>query len=261
MALKYLNFSKEEWIGRMLPKEEELSQRLTNPLALADPEAIVPCGETLLQRETWPEIVLGIGLNTGRSLAEILKSGVFRAGTAYSLLFAGPMTIEEQMSPFFEIPTFARAELVLEALSRVRQMFGMQFAFVSRRDVGRQCGPMIEQAVVWHFGDLMPQRPGKKLEGYKSLTRGVASRLFVQYYCPEPVDELLYMATVQQNRRVLETTSEEERFRFAIAAGFLDYVLLDNFGGYDERKGIRLGESGVEVLEVFRETVAGPGAQ
>jgi hypothetical protein len=261
LALKYLNFAREEWISMTLPGEEELSRRLKSPLALADPEAIVACGETLLKSETWPEMVLGIGLNTGRTLAEILKTGVFRAKTTYSLLFASPITVEEKMSEWFEIPTFARAELVLEALSRVRQMFGMQFAFVTRRDVGRQCGPMIEPAVIWHFGHLVPLRPSKKPEGYKSLIRGVASRLFVHYYCPEHVDELLYLATVQQNRRMLEASSEKERLTFAITAGFLDYVLLDGSGGYDERKGIRLGEPGVEVPSVFRETVPGRQVQ
>lgn len=116
--------------------------------------------EQLLQTTTWPEVILGIGFNTGRSLAEILKTGIFRAKTAYSVLFSGPLTVYEQMCPFFEIPTFSRAEVVLEALTRVRQMFGMQFAFVSRQDVGRQCGPMIRQAAYHHFGNLVPLRAG-----------------------------------------------------------------------------------------------------
>jgi hypothetical protein len=44
--------------------------------------------EQLLQTTTWPEVILDIGFNTGRSLAEILKTGIFRAKTAYSVLFS-----------------------------------------------------------------------------------------------------------------------------------------------------------------------------
>jgi hypothetical protein len=132
VALKYMNYSMEEWTQMVLPGEEELQLRLAQPLFLTDPEVLVARGEQLLWMQTWPEVVLGIGLNTGRSLAEILKTGVFRAKTAYSVLFAGPMTVYEQMCPFFEVPTFSRAEVVLDALERVRQMFGMQLAYVSR---------------------------------------------------------------------------------------------------------------------------------
>jgi hypothetical protein len=260
LALKYLNFSTEEWTQMALPAKETLQARLMQPLVLADLNALLGRGEQLLQMETWPELVLGIGLNTGRSLAEILKTGVFRTKTEYSVLFAGPMTIYEQMSAFFEVPTFARADAVLEALSRVRQMFGMQFAFVSRRDVGRQCGPLVRQVAYQHFGDLVSLRPGEQ-DLYKSLTRGLYACLATHLYCPTWVDEWHYMATIQNTRWVLEATSEEERLTMAIAASFLDYVLLDGTGGYDQRKGIRLGETGVDVLEVFRDVGLGEEAQ
>jgi len=256
LALKYMNFSTEEWTQISLPKEEELQARLAHPLALSDPQALVEKAEQLLQTTTWPEVILGIGFNTGRSLAEILKTGIFRAKTAYSVLFSGPLTVYEQMCPFFEIPTFTCAEVVLEALTRVRQMFGMQFAFVSRQDVGRQCGPMIKQAAYYHFGNLVPLRAGTQ-DLYKPLTRGVYACLSAYYYCPSQVDELVYMATVQNYRRVLEAPTEEERLTFALAASFLDYVLLDAQGACDRRKGIRLGEPGIELLEVFQEKRTG----
>lgn len=251
LALKYLNFSTEEWTQMSLPSEEALQARVLQPLFLADPDAVLERGEQLLQMQTWPEIVVGIGLNTGRSLAEILKTGVFRPKTAYSVLFSGPLTVYEQMCPFFEVPTFARADVVLEACLRVRQMFGMQFAFVSRRDVGRQCGPLVRQSAYQYFGEMIPLRPGGQ-ELYKSLSRGVSVCLATHAYCPNWVDGLQYMATIQNLRRVLEATSEEERLTLATAASFLDYVLLDRSGEYDRRKGTRLWEPEVEVLEAFR---------
>jgi len=252
LALKYMNFSTEEWTQMGEPREEEVQSRLGQPLVLTQPEVLIERGESLLQMETWPEIVLGIGVNTGRSLAEILKTGLFGSKTTYSVLFAGPMTVYEQMCPFFEVPTFTRAELVLEALRRVRQMFGMQFAYVSRRDVGRQCGPMIRQAAYQHFGDLVPLRPGEA-DLYKSLTRGVYERLATYYFCPSHIDELIYMATITGARRVLAASSAEERVTAALTTSFFEYVMGDGSGGCDRRKGMRLDESGIEVLEVFQE--------
>jgi hypothetical protein len=76
----------------------------------------------------------------------------------------------------------------------------------------------------------------------------VHARLSAYYYCPSQVDELVYMATVQNYRRVLEAPSEEERLTFALVASFLDYVLLDAQGTCDRRKGMRLGEPGIELL-------------
>jgi hypothetical protein len=250
IALKYMNFSTDEWTQMSLPKEEELQARLVEVLELRDPQALVALGERLLRMETWPELVLGIGLNTGRSLAEILKTGIWHPKTSYSLLFSGPMTVYEKMCPFFEIPTFSRAEVVLEAISRVQEMFGMQFAYGTRRDVGRQCGPMVRQVAYQYFGDLVPTRRDGDL--YQALARGVYSRLSAYYYCPPEVDELLYMATVKDYRRILEAQSEEERLTKALAGSFLDYVIVDVNGTRDQSLGIRLGEPEVELLEVFQ---------
>jgi hypothetical protein len=116
---------------------------------------------------------------------------------------------------------------------------------------------MVRQAAYHCFGDLVPLRPDGTQDLYRSLTRGVYLGLSTAYYCPAQVDELLYMATVKGYRRVLEAPSEEERLTLAIAASFLEYVLLDAQGTCDRRKGIRLGESGIEVLEVFQEKVPG----
>jgi hypothetical protein len=256
IALKYLNFSTEEWTRITLPDKEVLQERLEQPLLLTNSEELVARGEHLLEMDTWPEVVLGIGLNTGRSLAEILKTGVFRPKTAYSVLFAGPVTVYEQMGAFFEVPTLVRSQLVLDALSRVRQMFGMQFAFVERREVGRQCAPQVGRAAYQHFGDLVPLRPGTK-DLYKALFKGVYPCLAAHAYCPSWVDELEYIVTITNHRRALEATSQEERLTFAVAASLVDYVLLEGSEGDVQRKGVRLGELGVEVLEVFREAVSG----
>jgi hypothetical protein len=66
------------------------------------------------------------------------------------------------------------------------------------------------------------------------------------------VDELLYMATAKDYRRILEAQSEEERLTFAVAGSFLDYVIVDADGARDRSLGVRLGEPEVELLEVFQ---------
>lgn len=167
---------------------------------LANAEELVSRGEHLVQRETWPEAVVGIGLNTGRSVAEIVKTGVFRPKTAYSILFACPVTVHEQMGAFFEVPTLVRAQLVLDAIRRVREMFGMQFAFAERREVGRQCAPQVVRATYEHFGDVVPLRPGTK-DLYKALFKGVYPCLAVHAYCPTWVEELAYIVTITNHRR------------------------------------------------------------
>lgn len=251
LSLKYMNFSTEEWTRMTLPEEEELQSRLEHPLVLSDPDILVQRGEKLLQMKTWPELVLGIMLNTGRTLAEVLKTGTFRRKTPYSLLVSVPMTIYEQSTPFFEVPTLTRAEYVIEAIEQVRQTFGMQFAFTKRSVVGKQGHPMVRQAAFQSFGELVPLRPGVQ-DLHKVLSQGVYARLAVYWYCPPALDELMYMGTIKHFPRIVEATTDEERLTFAAAASLLDYVLVGPDEMVDSRKGIRLEEPEVEVLEVFR---------
>ncbi len=252
IALKHMNFSTEEWTRMALPKEEVLQTRLAQPLVLSDPDGVVQQGEMLLQMDAWPELVLGIMLNTGRTLAEILKTGVFRVKTPYSLQIAVPMTVHERLTPFFEVPTFARAERIVEAIERVRWMFGMQFAFTDRRAVGRQCHPLVRQVAFQHFMGLVPLRLGEQ-DLHKTLSQGVYARLAVSWYCPPALDELIYLATIKHFLRVLDAPTEEERLTLAIASSFLDYVLVGPDGKVDPRKGIHLGDPEVEVVEVFQQ--------
>jgi hypothetical protein len=69
------------------------------------------------------------------------------------------------------------------------------------------------------------------------------------------------MATAKDYRRILEAQSEEERLTFAVAGSFLDYVIVDVNGTRERSLGIRLGEPGVELLEVFHKGVPQKPAQ
>ena len=254
LALKYLNFSTEEWIRMTLPDEAELQERRTHPLPLAHPWTLLQKAEQLLQSQAWPDLVVGIGLTTGRGMGEILHTGRFTSKTAYSILLASPMTIYEVMSDPFEVPTLVRAELVLEAVSRVRQFFGTHFMGQRRRDITQQCRAFIQEAAYKQMASLVPLRPSER-NVYKQLAHGVYPRLATFYYCPDWIDEIIYMATIQRHRKILEATSEEERLTLALAAGYRDYVVIGTNEVEDHRHGIRLGEPGVEVFSAFQENM------
>jgi hypothetical protein len=251
LALKYLNFSTEEWMQMNMPPEEELHTRLAHPLPLTDPLALLSKAEQVLQMNTWPEMVVGIGLVTGRGLVEVLHTGHFTAKSAYSVFFAGPMTIYEQMCEPFEVPTLVSAERVLAALHRLRGFFGTHFVGVERRDISRQCADQVREAAYRHLLGLVPLRAGER-NVYKQLSHGVYPRLATLYYCPGWVDEIVYMATIQNHRKIMEATSEEDQLTLALAAGYRDYVVVEATGTVDRRRGIRLLEPDVQVLEVFK---------
>lgn len=99
LALKYLNLPEAEWMQMNGRSEQE--QRRREPLVLPNPSLLVSKAEHLLQMKSWPEIVVGLGLVTGRGLVEILKTGQWSEKAEYAVWFAGPMTIAEQMSEPF----------------------------------------------------------------------------------------------------------------------------------------------------------------
>jgi hypothetical protein len=230
----------------------EQEQRRREPLVLPNPSLLVSKAEHLLQMKRWPEIVVGLGLVTGRGLVEILKTGQWSEKAEYAVWFAGPMTIAEQMCEPFEVPTLVSASTVMEALQRVRAFFGSHFRWAERRDISRQCAEAVREAIYRHLLGLLPMRPGES-NLYKQLSRGVYPRLATLYYCPEWVDEVVYRATIQNQRKILEARTAEQRMRLALASGYREYEVLDASGEVDHRRGMRLQELGVEVLAVFTE--------
>ena len=243
LALKYMNFSEAEWVQLGLPSEQRLQQREAQQLWLRDPDALVKKGAQLLQGKTWPEVALGIVMNTGRSLAEVLYTGRFMVKTLYTLELERPSTRVDRVRPIVELPTFSPAPEVLEALLRVRR-FGGEMS-LNRQEVSRQDGLLVREEAYRHFLGLVPLRIGDQ-NLYQQLFLGVYPCLAVYYYCPASVEELTYMATIQGHERVLTAATSEERRQLERAGHYHDYRVVD------ARKGIRLGFPGVEVLEVFQ---------
>jgi hypothetical protein len=251
LSLKYLNLSSEEWTQMHLPSEEELRLRQAHPFPLRNVPAILSKVEQLLQMKAWPELVVGLGLATGRGLVEVLQTGQFTLSSVYIVSFTGPMTVYERMCDPFEVPTLVRAELVLEALSRLRGFFQNHFEGMSRQDVSRECSQEVQDAIYRQVLGVIPLR-WEESNSYRQLAHGVYPRLATYSYCPPKADEILYMATIQHHRKILESLDEAERLTLALAAGYRDYVILDGSGNVDTQRGVRLGEADVEIVSVFQ---------
>lgn len=115
IGLKYLTCTEEEW-------EQMRLDWLDRRVLLPDPEVIVSraigmLSTGLMDAGAWPELVVGIAVVTGQGLLPILKNGRFSQKTSFSLLVRDAV----HYNPF-EIPTLGRADLVVEAWERVREL-------------------------------------------------------------------------------------------------------------------------------------------
>ncbi|MEO0519116.1 MAG: hypothetical protein AAF171_17645, partial [Cyanobacteria bacterium P01_A01_bin.116] len=74
------------------------------------------------------------------------------------------------------------------------------------------------------------------------------------WYCPPEVPELEFRATIQGHYKVLEEGQTELRRSLAASRHYFDYEIADQViaAHKGRRKGIRLGEPGVEVISAFR---------
>jgi hypothetical protein len=151
----------------------------------------------------------------------------------------------------FEVPTLVRAERVVVAVEHLRELFGQHFASLERADVSRAASPWVKEAAMTHFWGRIALHPAGNQNLLHALLRGIYPHLVVYAYCPRGCDELLYMATLQNHRKILEATSEQERLTFATAAGYLDYRFVDGAGMPELARGTWLSKPGVEVLSVF----------
>jgi Telomere resolvase len=249
IALKYLNFSEEEWIEMGLLSEERREQRLASPLFLREPLVIVRKGEELLGKRTWPELVLGVVVTTGRSIAEVLQAGRFEERSAHVVLFEGGEGRQDRPSlgPY-ELPTLVPARLVLDTIARVRAEVDCRA--LERREVSRRYRPAVEECAYQHFLGLVPLL-AQDADLYRQLSLGVYTRLAVYYHCPAWVPEIQYMATIRGHRLLLETQEPEKRLALAVAAHYLDYVVVDGSGQVDGRQGLWLSRADVEVIAPF----------
>jgi hypothetical protein len=247
-VLKYLSFSSAEWTMMNAGSDETIQERHENQQFIRDPDAIVARGTTLLKSEHWPDLAVGIALCTGRRVTEVLKTAELAPKTAYSVLFRGQLKAKGAVE--FEIPTLAPAADVLQAVERLRSL--VDATDMEKRAVAYKLSQSVREASHRHFVDLIPTKGGIHDELYTHISRSIYAMIAVLYYCPLHVTAMHYMATIQGHYRYLEAKTEQDRRNYASVAHYSDYRILNAEGQIDGRQGIRLGMSGVELLEVFK---------
>ena len=89
---------------------------------------------------------------------------------------------------------------------------------------------------------------------YMHLFRAIYATLAVYYYCPPRVNGILFKAEIQGHRMIASTTDQETLRSYTASRHYDDYAIADPNGNVDGRRGLRLGEPGVQLLEVLQTT-------
>ena len=246
IALKYLNFSPEEWAAMNVPSEEKFQQRLSDRKLIDHPDAVVEKAQELLHSSLWYEIAAGLSTCTGRRLAEILLVGEFHPKTKYTIVFGGQLKRRDEKLPPYEIPTLVEASLVLSALTRLRGL--VDCANVDADDIGSKYGPPVTDAAQRAYDSLVPGRSGGDL--YTHLFRSVYGRIATFYYAKPEISDLKYMSVIYGHYWLFKDGQLQPNYLSTLH--YSDYLIGDGHGNIDGRQGIKLGEPGVELLEVFK---------
>jgi hypothetical protein len=199
---------------------------------------------------------------SGRRLSEGLQTAQLKLETDYSVLFTGQLKQPLGDLPPYEIPTIVPANLLIEALSRLRGL--VDCSALSASDVSHRYGRQVREVTREALGQILPVREGKKQLVAHDL-RAAYARIAVHWYCPAEKSDRLYAATIlghlqgaASEAEALERMDSEEHYA--------DYLIGDGEGNQNGAKGIKLGEPGVVVLKAFqpklvKETVdSTPGA-
>jgi hypothetical protein len=249
IALKYMNFSKEEW-GRIKGSTKQtVMNRLENQRLIEQPEELVRITRALLEQNEWPKLAVGVLAASGRRLTEGLITAQFTHETAYTVIFTGQL---KQPVPdlVYEIPTLVEAGLLIEALARLRQDPAFSdAATLTLNDVSHRYGPRVRETAREVFGAVLAVRAGKKQLVAHDL-RAAYARICVHWYCPIDKNDGLYAATILGHLQ--GNISEAEALeRMGTEEHYADYLISDGQGNIDGRQGIKLGEPGVVVLPKF----------
>jgi hypothetical protein len=250
LALKYLNFSNEEWLEINAPSEEALRQRRDDPGYIADPDAVVEKARSLLTSAFWQDVTLGLSVLTGRRVTEILKTGTVHPETEWTLTFSGQLKKRDVFLPPYEIPTLIRADLVLAAWHRLRSM--LDCSALSKEDVDALYAPEVRAVATRHFSMLVPPRVGHEDQLYTHLFRSIYGQIAVLHFAPDTVLNLDYLAEIYGHYWYKDADTQQKRMSYSSTFHYMDYRIGTGPGQVDLRQGIKLGEPGVVVLKAFQ---------
>lgn len=250
LALRYLNFSLEEWLEINEPSEEALRQRREDPNYFADPDAVVAKAQSLLTSSYWQDVTLGLSVLTGRRVTEILKTGDLYPETDWTVTFSGQLKKRNVFLPPYEIPTLIRADLVLAAWHRLRGL--LDCSALEKEAVDEMYAPEVRAVATRHFGALVPTRMGHEEQLYTHLFRCIYGQIAVFYFAPDIVLNLDYMAEIYGHYWYKDAQSKKKQMSYSSTFHYMDYRIGTGPGHVDLRQGTKLGEPGVVVLKAFQ---------
>jgi hypothetical protein len=252
IALKYMNFTSEEWAEINRPSARLAAARLEDQQTIEDPDAVIAKAVELLKSPFWADRLAALAVVIGRRLEEILHpKSKLHPKTLYSVVFDGQLKRKDKTLLPYEIPTNAPAALVLDAWNWVR---GQVDCSGDEQALSTRYGPEVKAAAMKHFAGLVPPRAGGDL--YTHLFRAVYGCIAVFFYCPERVHELVYLSTIYGHYWV-DTNGDRQRDT-NVTLHYADYQIgpLAVMRANGRTKGTHLELPGVEVLEVFQEKPA-----
>ena len=252
-ALESMNFTVDEWIQINQPIDDQVANRNEHQ-TLLDPKAVnalVTRAVKLLASREWADIAAGLAVLTGRRSAEILATAQFEYKTPYSVTFTGALKRKgETQQLSFEIPTLAQAEYIINALNKLRQIVDTEG--MDNTDINQKYSDAVARACDRHFADLVPKREGRD-NLYTHLFRSVYAAIATHWYCPPRVADIEFKAAIQGHFTVLDQANPEKRRSLAANRHYSDYKMGNGEGNIDGRQGIKLGQPGIEVIEMFKD--------
>lgn len=248
-ALDVVKFDKSTWVEINHSSTDRIAER--NTKFIRNPEAIANKAKELITSLDWSEIAAGLAVLTGRRSSEVIKTAKFSYKTKFSVMFSGSLKRRsEPIDVVFEIPALCEAELVIDAIARLRRFLGDEIDELSVRQIGGRYSRAVAKKCDEHFVGLVPKRNGED-NLYSHLFRAVYATIASHWYCPPTIPEMEYRAAIQGHYQILEEKNPVLRRSLEAGRHYYDYRISDGSGNIDGRLGIKLGLSGVEVVEQF----------
>lgn len=251
-SLNFICFTTEEYIQINNAKQGRVADRNEQIQFLEKPDEIVATAVRLLEYPDWSDVTAGLSVLTGRRSSELLSTAQFEIKTQWSVTFTGALKRRGELQTLsFEIPTLASAQRVCKALAKIRHELP-DAVHLPATEVNARYGQAVIRACDRHFAHLVPMREGQD-NLYTHLFRSVYATIATFWYCPPRVNDTEFKAAIQGHYAVLDEENPQLRRSLAASRHYSDYEIADQviaqYGG--KRKGIKLGNAGIQPIEQF----------
>jgi hypothetical protein len=153
-ALEIVDFDTNTWIQINNRASDRLGERQTK--FIDHPDKIVKRATTLLGSYQWSEIACGLAVVTGRRSTEVIKTAQFEYKSKYSLTFTGALKRgDEPVELSIEIPTLCEAQLIIDAIARIRSQLGEEIQGLSKRQVSSRYGRAVASKCDRYFDEFI----------------------------------------------------------------------------------------------------------